>query len=103
MTAPAATCPRKVRRLIMTACLIPRWPTVEVQLVERYVPVGVEDLEAALFFFQEPRAIREQPLDDLVFARGRHHRGRVLVSDLDREGPVGTAVPVIGRHERPHG
>jgi hypothetical protein len=45
-------------------CQLPRR---QVHLVERHVPVRIEDLEAALLLLQEPRAIGKQaPLDRLV-------------------------------------
>ena len=42
------------RRAQSRTCQLPRR---QVHLVERHVPVRIEDLEAALLFLQEPRAI----------------------------------------------
>jgi len=51
----------------------------EIQLVERNVPMRVENLEPAVLFFLERRLIGEQPPDDLFVARRGVHCRHVLI------------------------
>src|SRR5919198_5855423 len=82
--------------------MIPDSLRLQVQFVQRHVPVRVEDLEAALLLPEELRAVRIQSLLNLLLTRRCAERGFVLEYDLDREGPVGAAVAVVTRHEGLH-
>ena len=82
----------------LTALLPARLPRVQVDVVERHVPVRHQELEAALFLALELGAVGIQLRDDLFLGRrGRPHGG---LDQFDSECPVGASVAVILWHVR---
>src|SRR5712692_15503 len=71
---------------------------LQVELVERHVPMSVENFETPLFFFQEFCPVRKQSALNRIIVRWLYERGDVLVGNRDGKCPVGAAVAVVGRH-----
>ena len=72
---------------------------VHVQLVERDIPVRIENLEPALLLSRKRRGVWIQLLDDLRVVRRTGHRRNIAVGNDNREGPISPSIPVIGRNE----